>query len=364
MTSKEAQVRGPIAEQAAEWFVADDSGPLEARESAALAEWLKGSPLHVEEFLRVSVLARDLREAGSGPEHTLEALLDLARAEDDAALKPFWPRALATVREGSPRGWRIAAATVATLAVVIVGWVGLRNLGSVAPVPAPTVTAALHFETRHGEQQTHHLADNSILHLNTDSAVTITYSKTARLAVLTAGEADFEIAHEPARAFRVFAGPAEVVDLGTSFDVRLESRSTVVTVVEGRVGVGLAPKSENGGATPMQGAQLGLVQLGPNQQVTVSGETGPGELMTVDAQRTTAWLHRQIAFQNEPLERVAAEFNRYAQKPIEIATPSLRNLPISGVFATGNTEAFIAFLRTLPGVRVEVTPTRVRVSQN
>jgi transmembrane sensor len=59
--------------------------------------------------------------------------------------------------------------------------------------------------------------------------------------------------------------------------------------------------------------------------------------------------------------RVAAEYNRYSAKPIEIATPALRGLEISGVFATDDTEAFIAFLRSLKGVRVEVTETRIRV---
>ena len=61
---------------------------------------------------------------------------------------------------------------------------------------------------------------------------------------------------------------------------------------------------------------------------------------------------------------VASEFNRYAQKPIEIATPALRNLKVSGVFATDNTSAFIAFLRSLKGVQVEVTATQIRVSQD
>ena len=88
----------------------------------------------------------------------------------------------------------------------------------------------------------------------------------------------------------------------------------------------------------------------------------PATPVAVDAQRTTAWLHRQIVFDHEPLERVAAEYNRYTSKPIEIATPALRNLQISGVFATDDPEAFIAFLRSLKGVRVEVTATRIRVS--
>ena len=85
--------------------------------------------------------------------------------------------------------------------------------------------------------------------------------------------------------------------------------------------------------------------------------------MLVDAQQSTAWLHRQIMFEHEPLSRVALEFNRYAAKPIEIVSPSLQNLEISGVFAIDDSEAFVAFLRSLAGVRVEVTPTRILVSK-
>ena len=90
----------------------------------------------------------------------------------------------------------------------------------------------------------------------------------------------------------------------------------------------------------------------------------PATPVAVDAQSATAWLRREIVFDHEPLERVAAEYNRYSPKPIEIATPALRNLQISGVFATDDTDAFIAFLRSLKGVRVEVTPTRIRVSRD
>ena len=225
---------------------------------------------------------------------------------------------------------------------------------------APDGMTALHFETRHGEQLSRRLADNSILHLNTDSAVTIRYGKAERLVMLTSGQADFEVAHEPNRAFRVIAGSAGVVDLGTKFDVRLEHDSTVVTVVEGRVAVGPSSMLEKHGTNSSPPSRF--VQLSADQQILVSEGEWPAVPVAVDAQRTTAWLHRQIIFDHEPLEHVAAEYNRYTSKPIEIATPALRNLQISGVFATDDPEAFIAFLRSLKGVRVEVTPTRIRVS--
>ena len=102
MISNEEQVRAAIAEQAADWLVANDEGPLDGREAAALAAWLKASPAHVEEFLRVSVIARDLREARTDPEYSLEAVLARARVEDDAPVRPSRGRALSPLSEACP----------------------------------------------------------------------------------------------------------------------------------------------------------------------------------------------------------------------------------------------------------------------
>jgi transmembrane sensor len=361
--SKDEEARTAIAEQAGDWFVANDAGALDALKSAQLVEWLKASPVHVEEFLGVSTVARDLREAGADAAESVDALVARARADIDKPVEFFWPRERATVRDTPSRRWQVAAVTVAACGAAGLGWFLLRHPQPVAEVAAPGGSTALHFETRHGEQQTYRLADDSLLHLNTDTAVTIRYSKTERLAILTAGQADFEVAHELQRAFRVFAGPAEVVDLGTNFDVRLEPDAAVVTVVEGRVAVGLSPMSGTRGPTAGQRPASGFVQLGASQQISVTEGNWPAQPHAVDAEGATSWLHRQIAFDHEPLERVAAEINRYAPKPIEIATPALRDLEISGVFSTDNTEAFIAFLRSLPGVRVEETATHFRVSQ-
>jgi transmembrane sensor len=362
MISNEEQIRAAIAEQAGEWLVANDEGPLDAQQSAALAAWLKASPLHVEEFLGVSVIARDLREAGIDPEYSLESVLARARAEDDASVQPLWPRVIAPVRGIPPRLRLAAAATMAAVAALSLGLFSLWNPRPVAQLSVGDGTTAMHIATRHGEQLSRRLPDDSVLHLNTDSAITVRFGKTERLVTLTSGQADFEVAHDPERAFRVFAGSAEVVAIGTKFDVRLEGDSTVVTVVEGRVAVGPSPLLKKPGPQSSQNLPPRFVQLGADQQIRVAEGEWPATPTAVDAQRTTAWLRGQIVFDQEPLERVAAEFNRYAPKPIEIATPALRSLQISGAFATDDTEAFIAFLRSLKSVQVEVTTTRIRVS--
>jgi len=360
MISSEQQVRAAIAEQAADWLVANDEG-LDASQAAALAAWLRASPVHVEEFLRVSVIARDLREARTDPEYSIETILERARIENDTPVRPLWSRVIAPTGGVFSRRWLPAAVAMASVAVLSFGLFSRWNVRPVAPVPVRVVATALHFETGHGEQLSRRLEDNSVLHLDTDSAVTIRFSKAERLVTLTSGQAEFEVAHEPARAFRVLTGSAEVIAIGTQFDVRLDEDSTVVTVVEGRVAVGPSPMLKDGGSNPHNAARY--VQVAADQQIRVTVAEWPATPLAVDAQHTTAWLHREIVFDHEPLERVAAEFNRYAPKPIEIVTPALRKLQISGAFATDDPDALIAFLRTLKGVRVEGTATQIRVSQ-
>jgi transmembrane sensor len=339
MKDDNERVRGLIGQEAAEWFVANRAGLL-PEQRQTFATWLQTSPVHVQEYLSVAAVARDLREACSYSAESIDLLVERARtAEADTRAPSFWESLL----------FQRTAISAAVIALLSTGLFFAWRFMAATAVPAPEQITALHFATGHGQQATYRLADNSILHLNTDSAVMVRYSKTTRTVVLTSGEADFEVVHDVKRPFRVVAGPAEVLDLGTKFDVRMEPDSTVVTVVEGRVGV-----SRNGD---------NAVQLGENQQIRVTA-AGTLEPAAVDARSTTAWLHRQIKFEHEPLERVAREFNRYSGKPIEIATPSLRTLEISGVFATDDTEAFVAFLRSLQGVHVEVSATRIRVSRD
>jgi transmembrane sensor len=361
MKSSERQVRAAIAEQAAEWLVANDEQPVDARDSAALAAWLKTSPVHIEEFLGVSAIARDLREARTDPEYSLEAILARARAEGESTVQALGSRDGFAVRARPSRPWLGGAVALAASVVLSLGLFSWWNVRHAAQPPVAESVTELRFQTRHGEQLSRRLADNSVLHLNTDSAVTIRYSKTERLVTLTAGQAGFEVAHEPGRPFRVLAGSAEVVDIGTQFDLRLEQNCTVVTVVEGRVEVGPSPMRDTLGTNARQPQAARFVELAAGQQVSVAEGEWPAVPITVDVQSTTAWLHQEIVFDHEPLERVAAEYNRYTAKPIEIATPALRNLQITGVFATDDPDAFIAFLRSLKGVRIEVTPERIRV---
>jgi ferric-dicitrate binding protein FerR (iron transport regulator) len=56
-------LRSAISQEAIEWFVLNREGEIEGQRQAAFLEWLKASPLCVEEYLRIAVISRNLREA-------------------------------------------------------------------------------------------------------------------------------------------------------------------------------------------------------------------------------------------------------------------------------------------------------------
>ena len=117
MTPSEEQVRTAVAQQAGTWFIANQSGSLEHAERVAFVAWLRASPIHVEEYLGVALVAHDLPAAAEDPQVPLEALLELARADDTDRVVPI--EASLPAREPSPKRirapyrWSFAASTAA-----------------------------------------------------------------------------------------------------------------------------------------------------------------------------------------------------------------------------------------------------------
>jgi transmembrane sensor len=198
-----------------------------------------------------------------------------------------------------------------------------------------------------------------MLHLNTDSAATVRYSRRERVVDVERGQALFEAAPDGSRRFRVTAGDAQVLVVGTQFEVyRRPNKTAVITVIEGSVGVWM------GEPTPRkQDAILpaDALRVGAGQQLRIEAGIMPGHAVPVNLQQAMAWLQRKIAFEQRPLGEVAEEFNRYSQIMFEIDDPALRALPISGVFGADDTDSFAAFLETLEGVDVQRTGARIRV---
>jgi transmembrane sensor len=353
VTPSEEQVRAAVAQQAGTWFIANQSGSLEQAERAAFVAWLKASPIHVEEYLGVALVAHDLPAAAENPQVPLESLLELARADDTDGVVPL--ETSFPVREPAPKrirarhGWSLATSIAATVLLVasVLWWV--RD-GEILGLPRA-------YQTAHGEQIMAQLPDGSELHLNTDSAVTARYTGSERVVEIARGQALFTVARDAQRHFRVTAGDVHVLAVGTQFDTYRGPDATIVTVVEGSVAVlaGRPPPPD------LAGLPRNALRVNAGYQVHIDARGVLAQPTPVDVQQTVAWLQGKIAFEQRPLGEVAEEFNRYGSIPIEIDDAALRALPISGVFDAYDLDSFVAFLHTLDGVRVERTDARIRV---
>jgi len=352
MSPSDEQVLAAIAEQAGAWYVQNRNGPLDGEARASFIAWLRASPLHVQEYLGVAMVASDLPAAASDEHVSLESLLAEARAGADNVVpldRSLSEHTPAKSRMRVSRTWSMAlAASAAIIAVVSVAIWSMRD--------AERMELQATYSTAHGEQSTRQLPDGSVLHLNTHSQVTVRYSNKERVVVLDRGEALFQVAHDSQRRFRVAARDAGMIAVGTQFDVYRRSGAVTVTVVEGAVAVFT-------GAPPAPGNLLPptALRLGAGYQVEVGRQVGFPQ--PVDARAAVAWLQRQLAFENRPLGEVADEFNRYGHISIQIDDQDLRAMPISGVFDAYDVDSFAAFLATLNGVVVQKTPTGIRVQK-
>ena len=354
MTSSDEYLHAVIARQAGEWFAAIEDGPLDEGERVAFTAWLKASPLHVKEFLGVAVIARDLPAAANDPDVPMESLLEQARTDDAEGVvvldQAQRSRDAPSRRLGIPRAWAFAAAA-ASVVVLVASLVWRAHDGELLGLPKT-------YRTAHGEQAAWHLPDGSLLHLNTDGVATVHYSRAERVVDVHRGQAYFQVARDSQRRFRVAAGEAQVLAVGTAFDVYRRQQSTLVTVVEGVVAVfvGAAPQP----AQPITSAQGGM-RVEAGQQLGIDGAKMWDQPRPVDLAETQAWLHRKITFQGRPLGEVIDEFNRYSRVPVEIDDATLRALRVSGSFDADDLETFLGFLESLDGVALQRTATSVRV---
>jgi transmembrane sensor len=357
MTANNEQIRAAIAEQAGEWFAEENlAGPLDPERCADFMAWVKASPVHVEEYLAIGLLTRDLVDAADDPRLELESVLAEARSVGADVVTLGRPMRTRAPDSASRSTWRarpraaVAVAAAAALVILAVSVVGSMRDGERFGLPRT-------YSTAHGEQTAQRLPDGSLLHLNTDSQVTVHYSRQERVVDVDHGQALFQVTHDGERQFRVSVTGAQVVAVGTQFDVYRRPDTVVVTVIDGAVAVSAEVQlaEPTAGLLPER-----AVRLGAGYQLEVS-DRRIGLPRSVDARSAIAWLQRKIVFENRPLSEVADEFNRYGSAAIEIDDASLRAQPISGAFDADDTDAFAAFLESLDGIVVQRTPNRIRV---
>lgn len=332
--------RSDPASEADAWMVvlAEQNVPRETR--MAFVRWLKRSPEHVEEYFRttsIHSLLRSYRQVHTNP------VSKTPSSPDNVELGP-WKQPPRLMNDG--RGYRrfswILLSTVATLSVAVAGF------GVHAFFERPR---AVTVSTIRGETKNIVGPDGSRLVLNTNSSVTFDIQRAARILKIERGQVFIEVAEDRARPFRVVTRDAVLTDIGTTFDIYVRPRDTVVSVLEGRVAV--ASVSTTGKPLMASGADESTTMIIAGQRATVAQGGRVLQVTSAKSELVTSWQHGRMAFDGMPLGEIAREFNRYNPQQITVANAVITELQLTGSFSTTDPASFLDTVDRLPDIAVE-----------
>lgn len=351
-----------IAHEARQWLVRLDSDtPLDEETLQALQQWKARSPAHRQELKRLSAFW-----------HQANVMTELSVPLQSRrrTAKPW--SILADRYRDAVHGWRAGLAAAAALLLTVFGINGWL-------IPQPIDATNAIYATAIGEQRRAVLVDGSIVQINTDSQVQVDYQAGVRKIRLLRGEAHFEVAHNGAWPFEVYAAKGRVKALGTAFLVQLERDDLLnVIVTDGQVEIAASvnTKSEGGqptSTTATQAPPVAVMAGEPLAQLKAVGNLSKGQgvsystdrenpdqqtqwknrtLQPREVARKLAWRDGYLVFNGESLQYVVNEINRYMPATIEIADPALSAMPVGGRFKVGELEALFDVLENNFGIYV------------
>ena len=325
-----------IPEQAAEWLLRWHCGDLSIAERFEYLQWLKTSPVHIAETLRMCRLYSWLENTK----------LKLFITNEDSfsnvvELPPREREAVATRAARRAGLWRVRiAAGVATI--------GLSALFALA---AKVVWFDHTLQTQASEWRSMPLSDGSSVNAGPYTRLYHDIGDKQRLITLAQGSAMFRVAKDPSRPFLVDAGVIVIRATGTQFGVERDGDQVTVTVSEGSVAVLPSPDSPT---------TFGPVPLEVDEQLKMSG--GEPVVLTVDAEDCLGWARGLLFFrEGSQIRDAIAQFNKYNGIQIS-ADDATATLQWRGVFHANDPVSFAEAVGQMPGRSlVHETPQRLRI---
>lgn len=323
-----------VAEQAARWLLKSREG-LTPQERLSFNRWLS-TPAHADEFRQMQDIWQE----------TLAI-----PAADIARLRP-------TPLKKSLPFWRLSASLCALVLMAFVFWSPLQDqLSGLQYSDA--------WQTARGELRQVTLPDGTVVNLDAETRLKVNYFAHRREVVLERGQAFFSVTHLPKRPFVVLSGPTRATVIGTAFQVRylphsMSGEGVDVAVSEGAVRVGPRNRFENDWWRTMQHLNLSAAarHLTVVHAAQRTRSDADGELIApVETADIAAWKEERIVFDNTRLDMALAEFARYGDVPLRIASDEAASLRVSGSFDVNRATSFA---KALPGV----LPVKIKSSNN
>lgn len=298
-------VPAQVLDAAIAWQLCLDCGQGSEAEREKFAKWYAASEDHARAWMQLGML--DQRFVGTS---------GAARS------------ALIRSRDGIGRQARKLGRGVAGIAVAL----GLTVFCGNHYLPISYWLADL--KTATGEQRTLRLSDNTLIRLNTHSALDVRFDAKQRRVVLQEGEIFVETgSHDDPRPFIVETNEGQMRALGTKFLVKRQSDGTLLSVLQSAV------------AAHPQAAGNELI-LREGQQMLIR-RNGLGPMLAL-APGADAWTRGMLVVDNATLKDVITELGRYRPGYLGVA-PQVADLRVTGSFPLNDTDlALKALMPTLP----------------
>ncbi|HET9447840.1 MAG TPA: FecR domain-containing protein [Steroidobacteraceae bacterium] len=326
-----------IPEQAAEWLLRWHCGDLTIAERFEYLTWLKTSPVHIAETLRMCRLYSWLEAT---------KLKLFVTNEDNFSnvveLPPLCERAAGRSCAGWPSQWKTSIAAGAATIVV----------GAIVALAVKVTWFDHTMRTEASEWRSVQLADGSSVNAAPYTRLHHDIGDDERLITLEQGSAVFRVAQDPARPFLVDTGVVVVKAIGTEFGVEHHDGAVTITVSEGSVAVLSGPDAAEAFAS---------VSLEIDEQLTVSRE-GKSEFTQVNGDEYLQWGRGVLHFNSGNEVRHAVDrFNRSNETKI-VVDEATGEMQIRGVFELNDPETFARAVQTASrGALVREGPERLRI---
>lgn len=318
----------PICDQtnakvASDWFarILEDSAVESSKEFKLWLESSESNRLAYEQCK----LSWDMMSLMAEDADVLDALDEL-RGSHQSSVRPLYQR------------FRYSLAAAACVLVAVTAFI----LNAVTPNKTDMYITGV------GEQQNVELLDGSRIQINTDTRLEVSYTSELRKIRLVYGEAYFDVVKDKQRPFEVYAAAGVVRAVGTAFNVSYLKNRVKVDVAEGIVEVSKPSYSMEGEkASSSVLAELRVGQAVDFNEQASDLTTGEARLDKIDA-----WRQNKIYFDDDLLEEVVDEFERYSTYRIEIRSESLKKARVSGIFNVGDHDTFLFTLEKALGAKI------------
>lgn len=313
-----------LEQEAVVWLIRLTSGDETAEDFTQFGLWRNRSPAHNQAYLKIAKLWEILDAPLLAWRQQMQAAdtvkVDLAE-QLAYPVKPV-PKTIARSRF-------ISGVIAASLLVV-------TTLGL---FPDVWLYPWADYRTLIGGQAQVSLADGSVIHLNTNTAINTYFSANTRRVELLRGEAEFEVAHDRGRPFIVTSGAVSTQAVGTKFLVRYEGGEGLISLLEGKI----HSFSQNKAAKADSGVTLSV-----GQQLQFK-DNHIGNVTRFNADQASTWTNGRLLMNFVTLGQAIKEINRYRRGTVKLLDDNLAKWEINATIDLNYINAWLDALEaTLP----------------